>query len=152
MSDATIFTSVSSLNQSISGAPVRQLPPNPWWVPAHATGWTAANEKFASSINPITLNQPVSSTPSTQLTANQQFPSFKQMAFNLATSVNGVFINAAVTGNLLISDEIADNRMNTCNECEFFYKPSLRCTKCGCFMATKVKLIASKCPVGKWIA
>jgi transcription initiation factor TFIIIB Brf1 subunit/transcription initiation factor TFIIB len=42
--------------------------------------------------------------------------------------------------------------MEMCEVCEFAIKKdtTLVCGKCGCWMQAKVKVDASKCPVGKW--
>ena len=47
-------------------------------------------------------------------------------------------------------DETAENRMETCLNCEFLIKLTKTCKKCGCFMQAKTKLADASCPVGKW--
>jgi hypothetical protein len=47
-------------------------------------------------------------------------------------------------------DPLAESRMEICNLCPEFFKPSSQCKKCGCFMNVKTKLQAAKCPIGKW--
>lgn len=47
-------------------------------------------------------------------------------------------------------DETAENRMETCLNCEFLIKLTKTCKKCGCFMQAKTKLADAYCPVGKW--
>ena len=49
-----------------------------------------------------------------------------------------------------VSDEVAEARMSICKSCEHIFKPTLSCTKCGCFMKVKTILTAARCPVGKW--
>jgi hypothetical protein len=49
---------------------------------------------------------------------------------------------------IIAPPETIKARMDACNMCEF-YKNS-RCTKCGCFMEVKVKLLSLECPIGKW--
>ena len=46
--------------------------------------------------------------------------------------------------------EIAESRLKTCRECEFFQKNYSRCSKCGCIMSVKARIPGMKCPVGKW--
>lgn len=50
------------------------------------------------------------------------------------------------------SKEIAQSRFDICKECEHFFKPTLSCKKCGCFMKAKVKVARSVCPIDKWTA
>jgi len=129
----------------------------PWWVPAHATSWTIANAKpafpppyVAAQPEAVDRSSIAPPTPPIQLLPGAQYPTFKQMARNMASTVSDALITAARTGNVLASEEVADARMETCQACEFFNQPTLRCTKCGCYMSAKVKLIASKCPADKW--
>jgi hypothetical protein len=80
----------------------------------------------------------------------KQFPSMPQMAKNLGTDIIKN-VKSAVTGNgLNAGDTEANRRKSICDSCEFFSKGQQRCTKCGCYMAVKVYLKASSCPVGKW--
>ena len=46
--------------------------------------------------------------------------------------------------------EIASARLDVCNGCEFLFKKTNTCKKCGCFMTLKVKLENASCPIGKW--
>jgi protein-arginine kinase activator protein McsA len=46
--------------------------------------------------------------------------------------------------------ELSKKRINICNSCEFLFKPTKQCKKCGCFMPAKVLLEQSKCPIGEW--
>ena len=39
-------------------------------------------------------------------------------------------------------------RYEICKACPYYV--SLRCKKCGCFMAAKTKLKEATCPIGKW--
>lgn len=48
------------------------------------------------------------------------------------------------------SEEVAKNRFDICNACEFLTKTTNQCKKCGCFMHLKTKLQAASCPIGKW--
>ena len=51
---------------------------------------------------------------------------------------------------VFVSPNIAQERFEICDDCEFFDKNSTRCEKCGCFMKRKVNLADAKCPIGKW--
>ena len=51
---------------------------------------------------------------------------------------------------VFVPPNIAQERFEICNDCEFFDKNSTRCGKCGCFMKKKVDLADAKCPIGTW--
>jgi len=78
------------------------------------------------------------------------FPSVGQMAKNIGNDIVKN-VKSVVSGNSLNADQQeATKRKNICNGCEFFNKQQDRCTKCGCYLAVKVYLKASNCPIGKW--
>lgn len=78
------------------------------------------------------------------------FPSVGQMAKNFSTDVVKT-VKSVVAGNSPTSDQKeAERRKAICNTCEYFNKPQDRCTKCGCYMAFKVYVKASSCPMNKW--
>jgi hypothetical protein len=78
------------------------------------------------------------------------FPSVPRMVANLGGEIINNVKSVAAGNSLKTDDAEANNRKNICNSCEFFNKAQERCTKCGCFMAVKVYLKASHCPIGKW--
>jgi hypothetical protein len=52
-----------------------------------------------------------------------------------------------------VSDEIRQERYNTCKECPHFIEDSKRCSECGCFMEAKTWIAgnpAELCPKKKW--
>ena len=49
-----------------------------------------------------------------------------------------------------MSEELAQQRMDTCSTCEHLIQMTKQCKKCGCFMPMKTKLKDATCPVGKW--
>jgi hypothetical protein len=49
-----------------------------------------------------------------------------------------------------VPEEDFHARMAICKKCEFFIKKTSQCSKCGCFMSLKTKLVNASCPVGKW--
>lgn len=80
----------------------------------------------------------------------QKYPTITKMVKNFGNDVLKN-VKSVAAGNPLTSDDIeANRRKSICNKCEFFNKNQERCTKCGCFMAVKVYLKASSCPIGKW--
>jgi protein-arginine kinase activator protein McsA len=48
------------------------------------------------------------------------------------------------------SDQLMQERISICHQCEHYFKPTTTCKKCGCIMAVKTKLKQAACPVGKW--
>jgi hypothetical protein len=44
--------------------------------------------------------------------------------------------------------EIYENRLNLCKQCPFY--ASETCSKCGCHMPSKAKMLNATCPVSKW--
>ena len=77
-------------------------------------------------------------------------PSIPQMAKNFGNDIIKN-VKSVAAGNAINADqEEANKRKGICNSCEFFNKAQDRCTKCGCYMAVKVYLKASNCPIGKW--
>ena len=48
------------------------------------------------------------------------------------------------------TDDLANNRLKTCEECDSLIKLTKQCKECGCVMTLKVKLKEAKCPLGKW--
>lgn len=73
-----------------------------------------------------------------------QMPSMPQMAMNLVKD-GARWIQG---GMKLVADEVAAERLNICNSCEFYV--GSRCSKCGCQMRVKTTLTTSSCPIGKW--
>lgn len=50
----------------------------------------------------------------------------------------------------LADENLASSRLDICNSCEFLFKPTKNCKKCGCFVVGKTKLKQQKCPIDKW--
>ena len=52
-----------------------------------------------------------------------------------------------------VSEEIRNERYNTCKACPAFLPDSKRCSECGCFMEAKTWIGGDKsllCPLDKW--
>jgi hypothetical protein len=82
--------------------------------------------------------------------SNMSYPSIPQMAKNLGRDIVKNVQSVAAGNPLNVEQTEAEKRKSICHGCEFFNKQSERCLKCGCFMAVKVYLKASNCPIGKW--
>ena len=53
---------------------------------------------------------------------------------------------------LAVDDNVQEARLAICRECEYLFKPSMQCKKCGCFVQVKTSLAPFSCPAGKWYA
>jgi hypothetical protein len=49
-----------------------------------------------------------------------------------------------------VDENIREIRLNKCNSCEYLYKPTKNCQKCGCFVVAKTWLRDTSCPIKKW--
>jgi len=78
----------------------------------------------------------------------ESFPSIFQQARNLAKQAWLSGIDAAKGKPLLSTAEKANERIKICEGCEFYTQN--RCLKCGCYMAAKIHLESSRCPINKW--
>jgi hypothetical protein len=79
-----------------------------------------------------------------------KMPSFPQMARNLGGEIVKNIKSVAAGNPLNAEQQEIEKRKRICESCEFFLKQQDRCLKCGCYMAVKVYLKSSNCPVGKW--
>ena len=52
--------------------------------------------------------------------------------------------------NPIASTDKQQGRLNICIECPKLDKESQKCKECGCYVAMKVWLNSSKCPLKKW--
>tara|TARA_R110000782_G_scaffold186862_1_gene277048 strand:+ start:15199 stop:15615 length:417 start_codon:yes stop_codon:yes gene_type:complete len=50
----------------------------------------------------------------------------------------------------LTSKEVYNDRLKICKSCEYYFKPTGTCKRCGCFMRIKAKIAPVSCPVNKW--
>ena len=49
-----------------------------------------------------------------------------------------------------VKNEIRKERLDLCEGCEHYFKPTGTCKKCGCFMRIKTTLAYTECPIGLW--
>jgi hypothetical protein len=77
-------------------------------------------------------------------------PDVKTMAVNLLQSTKSVIEHLKATGQVLVTEEKANERLDICKACDLYIADAGRCSKCGCAMFVKTKLEAMTCPVGKW--
>lgn len=70
-----------------------------------------------------------------------------KMASGLLKAGAQAFVNGRV------SEEVRNERYETCKACPFFIKDSKRCSECGCFMEAKTWIGGNPdalCPKQKW--
>jgi hypothetical protein len=81
-----------------------------------------------------------------------EYPSLPEQGKHLAKTIFDVFNHIRNNGGegLLISEEVATERIKICHLCEEFDAMQNRCKNCGCFLPPKVKFVTEKCPLGKW--
>jgi hypothetical protein len=80
----------------------------------------------------------------------KNLPPITEQAKNLAGAI-GRTANALIEGKQIKrSNQEQDKVLGICRECEFYIKEKQRCSKCGCYLAMKIKLEQEVCPVGKW--
>tara|TARA_R100001460_G_scaffold13815_3_gene31160 strand:- start:2096 stop:2494 length:399 start_codon:yes stop_codon:yes gene_type:complete len=50
-----------------------------------------------------------------------------------------------------VSDEIYDDRLNICKNCDYYFKPTGSCKICLCFMSIKARISLMECPQKYWL-
>ena len=50
----------------------------------------------------------------------------------------------------LVDRSVRESRLEICNSCEFLFKPTNSCKKCGCFVDAKTWIPSTECPINKW--
>ena len=53
--------------------------------------------------------------------------------------------------NFFVDTEMYNYRLDICRACNFYFKPTGSCKRCGCFMKIKASIAMMKCPVDKWL-
>lgn len=59
-------------------------------------------------------------------------------------------INHAKDGFRTVDKSIYNDRLNICQNCEFFDSTAFRCKQCGCFLNIKANWASESCPLEKW--
>lgn len=73
-------------------------------------------------------------------------PSMLEMLKNFANEV----AEYAKKGAPNVSPEDYEERLGTCDGCEFLKRDVMRCGSCGCLVEHKAKWATSSCPEGFW--
>lgn len=74
------------------------------------------------------------------------YPSLAAQAANLGSTL----VDWAASGFAMAPGEERHRRLEICRSCPLWDPTRGRCTACGCWTETKVKLQTSECPEGKW--
>lgn len=72
------------------------------------------------------------------------------LLFNLVDTTKDIITQAVNNGTILASEDKVNTRIELCYNCDSLDKKQVRCMLCGCYMKTKVRFDASKCPAEKW--
>jgi len=84
------------------------------------------------------------------MTDEKEYPSLLQQGKNLAEFSFELVKNAIRTGAFQVSDEVKNQRMEICRNCEKYDADQIRCIECGCFLESKVSFSLDSCPLEKW--
>ena len=74
----------------------------------------------------------------------------KQRLKDLAQALGTSLAIAAKTGQVAAERSVIEARSKVCEKCPQY--TGSRCRACGCFIAAKVALTGSTCPLSKWSA
>jgi len=81
---------------------------------------------------------------------NIEYPSLPEMTGNLAKFAFDLIKKSMKGDALMVSDQIAEERLEICKSCEYYDPEQLRCKHCGCFLEHKVRWALDSCPIEKW--
>jgi hypothetical protein len=76
--------------------------------------------------------------------------SFNQKVKNLFNSIKSIAIDVSNGKELLVTDEIYDQRVQTCMNCPYLSDDKNSCTQCGCIVRVKAKFQSEGCPKKYW--
>jgi predicted Zn-ribbon and HTH transcriptional regulator len=77
----------------------------------------------------------------------KQLPPLADQIASLMADTKKIFDESGIN-DILSTAELVEQRLKICGMCEHWH--GSRCMKCGCFMETKARFKALKCPIGKW--
>lgn len=79
-----------------------------------------------------------------------QYPSLPEQGANLSKFVFEILRKSMKGDALMVSEEIASQRLEVCKTCEYYDAEQNRCRHCGCLLEHKVKWALDGCPIEKW--
>ena len=50
----------------------------------------------------------------------------------------------------IASNILYKERISICENCEHYFKPTMQCIICKCFMFMKARILDTSCPIEKW--
>tara|TARA_B100000927_G_scaffold273501_1_gene251987 strand:+ start:911 stop:1156 length:246 start_codon:yes stop_codon:yes gene_type:complete len=77
-------------------------------------------------------------------------PSIPEQAKNITRTAYDIVKGFVFDGTLIAPDVVKKARIDICRDCNRFDPDHARCRECGCFMPTKVKFSAARCPLRLW--
>ena len=77
-------------------------------------------------------------------------PSIPEQAKNITKTAYDIVKDFVFNGTIIAPDEVKKARIDICRDCNRFDPDHTRCRECGCFMPTKVKFSAARCPLKLW--
>lgn len=84
------------------------------------------------------------------MSEQKEYPSLVEQGKNLA-SFSFELVKRALQGeSLLVSEDVKNQRMEICKQCEKYDSNEIRCTECGCMLEYKTGFALDSCPLGKW--
>lgn len=75
---------------------------------------------------------------------------FKNKVRNLFNSIKNIAIDTSNGKEIIVSDEIYKQRVDTCMNCPFLSDDKNICTQCGCIIKAKAKFKSNECPKNYW--
>jgi hypothetical protein len=78
--------------------------------------------------------------------AEKPMPSMVQQMKNLGTFAKNQVKDVVTKGRVKVPLTQGEKRFAICQKCPHFKPETSRCSLCGCFMKTKTKFTAAKCP------
>jgi hypothetical protein len=75
---------------------------------------------------------------------------FKNKVRNLFNSIKNIAIDTSNGKEIIVSDEIYNQRVDTCMNCPFLSDDKNSCTQCGCIIKAKAKFKSNECPKNYW--
>ncbi len=77
-------------------------------------------------------------------------PSIPEQAKNITRTAYDIVKGFVFNGTIIAPDEVKKARIDICRDRNRFDPDHTRCRECGCFMPTKVKFSAARCPLKLW--
>lgn len=79
-----------------------------------------------------------------------EFPSTSNQVKNFTKFIQDAIMEAVSGNDIFVSEEVKQQRFDTCKSCEHFDSNEIRCKQCGCFLEHKASFSAAKCPIELW--